>query len=145
MVPLFSSVFKLRLQDGQALCEGSMGTELYDLIPNPYYGYIILDSDRTVYYRVPLYVKRLNKAFKKLVSMKVTPGEYNVQVTLSWHWSESTTINCKMDLASCTKLKKIVQSLRPSFWEETNEIGYTRKISIYVHHQPTTAGRTSTA
>ena len=129
-VPLFPSTFRLQLQDGPTTCQGSIGPELYDLISHPRYGYIYRFSDGTIYYQVPLYVSRLNKAFKKLVSMKVTPGDYNVKITLSWEYGKSASFNCRMDLASCIKLKKIVHELRPSIWEEERPFCHARQIDI---------------
>ena len=73
-LPLFPSEFKMRLEAWRTRCDGSIGTEIYNLIPRPGHGYIIKDGK--LCFAVPLYVRRLSKAFRRLVSMRITPGDY---------------------------------------------------------------------
>lgn len=123
--------YEIKLRCGTTVCSGH-GLEPFDIVAKPFYIailyknkdiYMLEDLERNNWY-VRLLSDRVIKAFKALLSVKVRPGNYDVNINF---WRKDTNaivnegrdqgrsihvIHCKMDHSSYKKLSRAIQDLQ---------------------------------
>lgn len=126
-VGMFPSSYTLTLHHGCTEIAGNINTsyEMFNRLPRPEYA-VISDKGCNVYC-LPMNLGYVRKDFKKLLSLKITPGKYNVKIILTHRCtSKITEFNLKMNSASYDKLCNIVNDIyrNKSVFHATYEYDY---------------------
>lgn len=113
--------YEIKLRCGTTVCSGH-GLEPFDIVAKPSYIailyknkdiYMLEDLERNNWY-VRLLSNRVIKAFKALLSVKVRPGNYDVNINFRRKDTNAIVhvIHCKMDHSSYKKLSRAIQDLQ---------------------------------
>lgn len=110
--------YEVELQQGVVTCRGN-GLEPFNINPKPYSVYLLFEG-KTIYGLTKLgrsswfersQSNRVLKSFKKLLLLKVKPGNYDVEISIRSRNNNVHVIRCKMDKFSYEKLSRILQDI----------------------------------